>query len=96
MEKCEMLEKVRSLDCEIVEVICDVTIIRDNKTFENESILIFNVEEPSNEDLINWNNHWTSFNGVADLEDELDDEINGLSNFMYSNFKVVKEFKTDF
>ena len=96
MEKRDLLEKVRNTDCDIVEVICDIIGRNDGRKYEDESVLIYKSDEPSNKDLVEPSEHWFIFDSVADFEDEMRGEEEGFSSFIETNFKEVREFKTDF
>ena len=87
MDKQQVIEKLKAMDCEIGEIICNVS-VRGNM-LENESILVFLCDEPSNDEFIKPNKHWD----ILDLNDFIEED-NGLGNIM--TYTDVREFKTDF
>ena len=101
MDKREVINKLNTLDCEIAEVICDITTMADAICcYPNESVLVFLVEQPSNDDLIKNNKHWTICESVDDFNEGIvygeDEAKKAYCNYYVSEFKEVKPFNSDF
>jgi len=99
MTKKEVINKLLEMDCDIAEVICDIS-VSGQVVYPDESIVVSLVEQPSNDDLVNPNKHWTWCESIKDFKEGI---VSGLSaahktycKHYVSNFKEVKEFKTDF
>ena len=99
MNKREIIEKLSSMDCEIAEVICDIS-VGGVVIYPDESILVSLVKEPSNDDLVTPHKHWTWCENIKDFKEGI---VSGQAaarkaycKHYVSNFKEVKEFKTDF
>ena len=101
MDKREVINKLNTLDCEIAEVICDITTSTDEKPcYSNESVLVFLVKQPSNDDLIKNNKHWTICDSIDDFNEGIvygeGDAKKAYCNYYVSEFKEVKPFSSDF
>jgi hypothetical protein len=99
MTKKEVINKLLEMNCDIAEVICDIS-VSGQVVYPDESIVVSLVEQPSNDDLVNTNKHWTWCESIKDFKEGI---VSGLSaarraycKHYVSNFKEVKEFKTDF
>ena len=99
MNKTEAIEKMNNMEADIAEVICDIS--RNGVVcYSNESVLVFLVSQPSNDDLIRHNKHWTICDNVEDFtqgmvygEKEAKEKY---SRYYVSDFKEVKEFVSDY
>ena len=101
MNKQDVIQKLNSLECEIAEVICDITTMADSKPcYPNESVLVFLVSQPSNDDLIKYNNHWTVCESIDDFAEGIvfgeAEAKEKYTRYFVSEFKEVKEFVSDF
>lgn len=86
MDKNQSLIELENLNCEIAEVICDV-LGQDNVVHKNQSILVFLVENPSCDDLIDFNTHYYIFDSVEQYKNS---KIESLIEIV--NVKEVKDF----
>jgi hypothetical protein len=99
MTKKEVINKLLEMDCDIAEVICDIS-VSGQVVYPDESIVVSLVEQPCNDDLVNPSKHWTWCESIKDFKEGI---VSGLSaahraycKHYVSNFKEVREFKTDF
>jgi hypothetical protein len=99
MNKKEVIKALKELECEIAEVICDIS-RNGNVVHPNESILVSLVSEPCNDDLVQPNQHWYWCESIDDFDDNVvygeDEARKAYCDHYVSEFKEVKEFKTDF
>lgn len=99
MNKQQVINALSKMECDIAEVICDIS-RGGNVIYPNESILVFLVSEPNNDDFIKNNKHWTICDSISDFKKGI---VFGekaarkvYCKHYVSNFKEIKEFKTDF
>jgi len=99
MNKEQVIKALSDMECEIAEVICDIS-RGGSVVFPNESILVSLVSEPSNDDLVKNNEHWYWCESIDDFNEGIvygeDAAREAYCNHYVSDFKEVKEFKTDF
>lgn len=99
MNKKEIINALSKMKCDIAEVICDIS-RGGNVIYPNESILVFLVSEPNNDDFIKNNKHWTICNSISDFKKGIvygkKTVRKSYCKLYVSDFKKVKEFKTDF
>lgn len=99
MNKQEVIKKLKAASCEIAEVICDIS-RSGSVVYPDESILVQLVSEPSNDDLIKRQKHWTVCESISDFKAGIvygeREAKEAYCKHYVSNFKEVKEFKTDF
>ena len=99
MNKQEIIEKLQATDCEIAEVICNIS-RGGTVAYPNESILVELVSEPSNDDQIKIGRHWTVCNGIDDFNEGIvygeAEAKKCYCKHYVSDFKEVREFKGDF
>lgn len=108
MNKNEVISKLNKRECEIAEIICDITVVdRVSNTIrehKNESILVplTGRDEPSNSDQIVKARHWITCSSINNFkksvfETEEDAYNHGLIPVWYvTDFKSVQPFETDF
>jgi hypothetical protein len=99
MNKQEAIKALESASCEIAEVICDIS-RGGSVVYPDESILVQLVSEPSNDGLIKREKHWTVCESISDFKagivyGEREAKETYCKHYV-SNFKGVREFKTDF
>ena len=99
MNKKQVIEKLSSMDCDIAEVICDIS-VNGEVVYPDESIVVSLVEQPCNDDLVIPSKHWTWCESIKDFKEGI---VSGQSaarraycKHYVSSFKEVREFKTDF
>jgi len=99
MNKKEIINALSKMECDIAEVICDIS-RGGNAIYPNESILVFLVSEPNNDDFIKNNKHWTICDSISDFKKWIvfgeKAARKAYCKHYVSNFKEIKEFKTDF
>jgi len=99
MNKKDVIEKLSSMDCDIAEVICDIS-VNGEVVYPDESIVVSLVEQPCNDDLVIPSKHWTWCESIKDFKEGV---VSGRAaarrtycKHYVSEFKEVREFKTDF
>jgi hypothetical protein len=99
MTKKEVINKLLEMNCDIAEVICDIS-VSGQVVYPDESIVVSLVEQPCNDDLVNPSKHWTWCESIKDFKEGI---VSGLSaarraycKHYVSNFKEVREFKGDY
>lgn len=99
MNKQEVIKKLESAGCEIAEVICDIS-RNGSVVYPDESILVQLETEPSNDDLIKRQKHWTVCESISDFKAGIvygeKEAKEAYCKHYVSDFKEVREFKTDF
>jgi hypothetical protein len=99
MNKQDVIQRLNSLDCEIAEVMCDIC-SNGEKCYPNESIIVLLVSEPSNDDLIKNNLHWTICESIDDFDEGIvygqAEAKEKYCNYYVSEFHDVKPFVSDF
>jgi len=98
MTKSEITKQLKNMDCEIAEIICDIKTMSDVSL--NQSVLVFLVKEPSNDDLIKPSMHWYVCNNIKELTSKFafndEDAKLKFQNLQIVNVKEIREFETDF
>ena len=88
MTKQQVVNTLNGMDCEIAQVQ-----IRFywNGDYRCSNVLVYLVDEPSNDDQIINSNHWYIFSDITEFIDEIDSDANNTVEFLN-----VTEFITDF
>ncbi len=99
MNKQQVINALSEMECDIAEIICDIS--REGRiVYPNESILVFLVSEPNNDDFIKHGKHWTICDSISDFKKGIvygkKAADKSYCKHYVSNFIEVKEFKTDF
>lgn len=95
MNKEEVIERLNGLDCEIAEIICDITTRADaTPCYPNESILVLLKSEQTDTDLFSRHKHWAICESVDDFVDGIvygeDEVIKARGKYYVCDFKEVK------
>lgn len=67
MTKEKVFEMLKGMECEIAEVKCGI-VANSGNYHSNVSILVYLVEEPSNDDLIDYSKHWQVCTSIEDFK----------------------------
>ena len=99
MKKVETIKKLKEMQCDIAEVICDIA-CRGSVCYPNESILVLLQNQPSNDDLIKHGKHWTICDNIDDFKEGMvfgeKEAKEKYCKYYVTDFKEVKEFISDF
>lgn len=98
MTKSEITKQLKNMDCEIAEIICDIK--TTSYVSNNQSVLVFLVKEPSNDDFISPSMHWYVCESIAEFGkrfafNDKDAKLK-FQNLQIANVKEIREFETDF
>ena len=88
MAKEQVVKTLNGMDCEIAQVNIKFWF---NGDYRYNNVLVYLVDEPSNDDQIINCNHWWIFSNIEEFNDEIEEKTNDTLEFLN-----VTEFISDF